>query len=271
MPERRHSLSTDADQPGFSLLEVLVVVGMMAILASVLLPGLSAARQHAAAVMCSSNIQQIIRANGYYAEDHNGVYCPGASDFRANRDRWHGRRERAGQPFESTSGPLASFLGPDREVRECPRFPARELAQEGGGFERGNGGYGYNNAYLGVRLRRAPTGEHTVETDRAGALVGRVARPADTIMFADSAFAGQALIEYSFAEPRFHPQYPTYRADPSIHFRHRSRANVGWCDGHVDAQRRTFSWSSGLYPKPPDRYEIGWPGKTDDNSLFDLE
>ena len=88
-------------------------------------------------------------------------------------------------------------------------------------------------------------------------------------MFADSGFAQSNVIEYSFAEPRFHPEFGS-RADPSIHFRHLGRANVAWCDGHVSTDKRTFTWSSGFYEGDPDRLGIGWFGWTDDNSIFDL-
>ncbi|GAG15690.1 unnamed protein product, partial [marine sediment metagenome] len=119
-------------------------------------------------------------------------------------------------------------------------------------------------------LKKYPTGECVVTEDRAGAKANWVHRPVETIMFTDSAFAASAIIEYSFAEPRFHPQFPTFRADPSIHFRHRKQANVAWCDGHVDRRIRTLSWSSGLYPSDPERFNIGWFGRADDNRLFDL-
>ena len=256
---------------GFSLLEVLVVVGMIALLASMLLPGLSAAREQAKSVVCRSNISEIMRANGYYVQDHGGVYCPGAADMLENLHRWHGQRDKATDPFDSTRGPLVPYLGPEGTIRHCPRFPAEEIAAAGGGFEQGNGGYGYNNAFLGVQLEQCPSGEYRVTTDRVGTLADQVERPAETIMFTDSAFAGSRLIEYSFAEPRFHPGFPTFRADPSIHFRHHGLANAGWCDGHADARRRTFTWSSGLYRADPDRLRIGWFGKTDDNALFDLK
>ena len=86
----------------------------------------------------------------------------------------------------------------------------------------------------------------------------------------DSAFAAEALIEYSFAEPRFHPQYGG-RADPSIQFRHDRTTHAAWCDGHVTPERRTFTWSSGLYSLHPDRFDLGWFGTADDNSVFDLQ
>jgi len=255
----------------FTLIELLVTVGIIALLAAILLPSLSAARGHAKAVICRSNISQIMLANDYYADENGGVYCPGASRFRKNLHRWHGGRDVATQPFDPARGPLVSYLGPEGTIRQCPTFPAVEIASEIGGFERGNGGYGYNNAFIGMQMTQSPSGEYVVSTDQAGAWKSRVKRAADTIMFTDSAFASSSLIEYSFAEPRFHPQYPTFRMDPSIHFRHAEMANVGWCDGHVDAHRRTFTWSSGMYKSNPKRLGIGWFGNTDDNSLFDLK
>ncbi len=270
-------LTSEAPKEAMTLIEVLVVVSMISLLVSLLLPGLAAARQQAHSVVCRSNIQQIMLANTYYSQDHNGTYCPGASDMLSNLHRWHGQRDRASEPFDPTRGPLVPYLGSDGVIRQCPSFPSGEIAKESGGFERGNGGYGYNNAFLGVQLRRYPSGEHVVIEDQAGVQADRVRRSAQTLMFADCAFAvaGRAaasgLIEYSFAEPRFHPQYPRWRADPSIHFRHRGLANVGWCDGHVDSRTRTFTWSSGLYPGDPGQHHIGWFGHSDDNSLFDLQ
>lgn len=254
-----------------SLLEMLVVMSTIALLASLLLPGLSAAREQAKGIVCRSNLSQIMLANTYYSEDHRGLYVPGAADFRRNLQRWHGTRDDRRAVFDPAHGPLAPFLGADGAVRHCPTFPSVEIAEEGGGFERGCGGYGYNNAFIGVQVSKRPSGAYRVIDDRAGAQSVRIARPTETVMFADSAFAGGRIIEYSFAEPRFHPCCPGNRMDPSIHFRHRGLANVGWCDGHVDARAQTFTWSSGFYRSGRKSAEIGWFGATDDNSLFDLD
>ncbi len=247
------------------------MAGVVALLVSILLPSLSAARKQAKAVACRSNIRQVVLANGYYRDDHEGVYCPGAADFLGNLHRWHGARDRTSEPFDSTRGPLVTYLGPEESVRHCPAFPADEIAAESGGFERGNGGYGYNNRFVGVQFVASATGAYEVTDDRAGVRAVRIRRPAETIMFTDSAFAQSAMIEYSFAEPRFHPEYPAFRADPSIHFRHGVLANVGWCDGHVDARKMTFTHYSGVYRVDPARFNIGWFGDADDNSLFDLK
>ncbi len=250
---------------GFTLVELLVTAGVVMLLIGILLPSLGRAREHARSTYCQSNIRQLATANGLYAQEFGGVYVPGASEFLANLHRWHGERSSLAEPFGSSRGPLAAYVGPHGAIRDCPTFRPEKR-----GFETGNGGYGYNNAYVGVQTAMNRHGRVIVISDRAGTVADRIKHPGDTVMFTDSAFVNDQLIEYSFAEPRFHPAFVS-RADPSIHFRHARRANVAWCDGHISIQRRTYSWSSGIYPGDPDRWGLGWFGEKDDNGLFDLK
>jgi prepilin-type N-terminal cleavage/methylation domain-containing protein/prepilin-type processing-associated H-X9-DG protein len=263
-----HAAQTPA---AFTLIEVLVAVAVISLLVALLLPGLGRARQQAAVAVCGSNLRQLVVANQLYARDFGERYVPGAAYIRTrNLDRWHGRRSTPSDAFDPSRSPMVPYLGEDRAVRACPVFePDSGPDPNGIRFEAGCGGYGYNNAYLGVRgiPLKFDSGE---KSTLAGAAVHAIRSPSATVMLADAAFAGEALIEYSFVEPRFHRQFRT-RADPSIHFRHLKLANVAWCDGHVSGERRTYTRSSGYYTKDPDRLGIGWFGETDDNSLFDLE
>lgn len=59
--------------PSFSLIELLVVIAVVAILVSLLLPALGAAREAGRASVCLSNERQINVAMSLYAQDNEGV------------------------------------------------------------------------------------------------------------------------------------------------------------------------------------------------------
>jgi type II secretion system protein G len=63
---------------GFTLLELLIVIAIIAILAAILVPNMLHARAQAQTASCEGNMKQIATALEMYATDHSGQY-PAAS------------------------------------------------------------------------------------------------------------------------------------------------------------------------------------------------
>jgi prepilin-type N-terminal cleavage/methylation domain-containing protein/prepilin-type processing-associated H-X9-DG protein len=280
-PTLRLKLMFAEKKRAFSLVELMIVISLLALLMAILLPALALTRSQACRAVCESNLRQLFLANAGYAIENDGHYVPAAPDITSEsggKYRWHGVRSNPNEAFDPFKGPLAAYLD-DGKVKECPqRVDFVQGQQWNNNFEQGCGGYGYNMTYIGSRLwqSRIKSLEELICVYTRSTHVTEIATPVETLMFADTAMSndGQFLIEYSFAEPPFtvyNGQVVTsFYMSPSIHFRHRGRANIGWADGHIDSHQMAKFNSKNIYGINSTNMKLGW-FEPIDNTPFDLK
>ena len=145
---------------GFTLVELLVVIGIIAVLIAILLPTLRKARKAANAAVCLSNLRQMSAAYAVYAAHNKGHLfdSPNAGE-RAWEDFWVGQIIKYGNggillcPEASANVPrtyngrvnlpwTGDYLGtPDGIHYDNQRFPNNTL--KAGGFRVGSYGLNY--------------------------------------------------------------------------------------------------------------------------------
>jgi prepilin-type processing-associated H-X9-DG protein/prepilin-type N-terminal cleavage/methylation domain-containing protein len=221
---------------GFTLVELLVVIGIIALLISILMPALNKARQQALTIKCAANLHNMGQALTMYTTQHR--YYPGHAAF-------------SNGVFAVWPTRLRLYLNNDRGVFYCP---AQESGFEWQLVSNGNAtanesGYGYNQGeklldvftvpfsygYNDWGVQRSGQGGIPVEQQLGlggDIVVGnpglkemratKVKKASDMIAIADNWTDGQW--DYNL-DPINPTEYPGRI--------HSKGANVLFCDGHV--------------------------------------
>src|SRR5688572_30415483 len=63
--------------PGFTLVELLVVIGIIALLMGILLPALAGAKERARTIACANNLRTVLQANTIYMSEHRRMVWVG--------------------------------------------------------------------------------------------------------------------------------------------------------------------------------------------------
>lgn len=229
-PRRRRAISCRAPglPVGFTLVELLVVIAVIAVLSSLLLPALGRSRRSAQRVKCVGNLRQLgLAAHLYWDENAGRCFRYGGAATNGGQLYWFGwigPGPEGQRSFDLSQGAMYPYLQ-GRGVEVCPAFnylsAQLKLKASGTSYT-----YGYN-LYLS-----ASASEPAVN-------ISRVSRPSNVALFADAAQVNTWQTPASPAHPLLEEWYYIDRStnQPNGHFRHLRRANVGFCDGHVGLER----------------------------------
>jgi prepilin-type N-terminal cleavage/methylation domain-containing protein/prepilin-type processing-associated H-X9-DG protein len=194
---------------GFTLVELLVVIGIISILVAILLPALNKARQAAQAVACASHLRQIGLTVEMYRQENRGYYPPIAFEQTPGDPNSAYRWGVLLRPYlaDSSTDKYVSTRG----VLYCPSVP---LA--------------YRNpsaSYVSYGYNRWGVGGDKPQANGYPKMIRRLKSvPVETLMMID------------IARPSDPTRQGWYEAYPSVFFqytRHNGRANAVFADGHV--------------------------------------
>jgi prepilin-type N-terminal cleavage/methylation domain-containing protein/prepilin-type processing-associated H-X9-DG protein len=235
----------------FTLVELLVVIGIISILIAMLLPALNKAREAAKSVSCLSNLRQLGQAMVFYQNDFRGSYPSYSTQQYAAAVNGDQAGSYVGEEVSWARSLWLRGYVKNLEIYSCPAFEGQgktyfDLTNDEIDYYRTTTGagsyegefaftqYGYNGNSVGANLRNAPAGS-SARVQRAPAHTWDLKNPGQTIVLCDS------IYYLATQEPRGYYYVGDYDLTPGDNVydadaRHPGPSvNVLWGDGHCSS------------------------------------
>jgi len=236
--DRRHGRA-------FTLVELLVVIGIIAVLIGILLPVLGHARRAAQEVACMSNLRQLATAMQTYADAYKGNTMPVVF---TQGEYWHHK-------LAIQLGDKAYPSDPNNEdhlmarLMRCPTIDSNPIST-GWGTASQRWSYGDGNGSYGINLWLLPNGAYSAQfpPSKSFPKLSSVRQSSDVPMVGDSIWVGSWPdnndVVLSDTKNGWGYHQDGYFMGRFCIDRHRHAINMAFVDGHVSRVELQDLWKA---------------------------
>jgi prepilin-type processing-associated H-X9-DG protein/prepilin-type N-terminal cleavage/methylation domain-containing protein len=248
------SNSHNKKNKAFTLVELIVVIAICTLLASMVSYGVIYAKENARSAKCKSNLRNLALATLAYTTENYDTFPWGKKNVNGYKYWcWDFVITNDGTVLP---GAIWSY-SVDKKILQCPSFLGGKSNTE----EEPYTGYNYNCSFIGK-----------VEGDsgkrKTPAKLSQLKKPEGTALFGDGEFSGGAnkFMRSPKRSTKHDASSTSIREAGTQGYRHRGKTNVAFCDGHVEELSDVYN-SQGSEGFVSTRSGFISP----DNSLYSLE
>ena len=222
----------------FTLIELLVVIAIIALLLAIIVPALKTAKLHAAASVCLSNVNGVLKGWMLYSQDNSdrlvGTVTGTATAPDYSSVLWPQDRTGANVPHQDTipddeirgieKGLLFRYIG-DPDIYHCPA-DKRYLKP----FEGGTGTLGWRTYGISSGIGACSDTESQWLGYYPHTKITTIPNPGNKYVFVEE---GELLRGFNLNAWVFRPQYYSELMD-SLGFFHGDKSIMGFANGHAE-------------------------------------